>query len=353
MSYDLIFAVGDIHGRSDLLQKMDARIQAEVTSIPHHNAGTFLIGDYVDRGPDSKGVIEYLKGGRNIGGLPTECILGNHDMWMGSAISKFKENHPGYKEWFSHSYILDTLRSYGVSLESVKDIPLSSNEFDKHIPRLMQALVKRVPDDHIEFLKNLSPMNVSSCILCHAGINDNFDINEQKISDVIGGLQGFLDYDYDLSESNFGEATCIVGHTEMTVPYMNHDRSIIDIDTGAWRTGILTAGIVNDGKIHRFIAVTDKVFSKIPVIVDLTTGEDKNNLDVMASWWRDIIRATPDEKPVFCFSDNTHLMNFMKATVPVGKKGHVWTEYLKRKSHYVLMPANHETKEIIRKKAPR
>src|SRR4051812_37543269 len=102
-----IYAVGDVHGRADLLQETITRIDEDLARRPAYHAIEVYLGDYIDRGPDSKGVIDLLtvRLVRN----RAVCLRGNHEAVMEAFL-----HDPGYFHWWRQLGGLHTLASYGV-----------------------------------------------------------------------------------------------------------------------------------------------------------------------------------------------------------------------------------------------
>lgn len=207
-----IYAIGDIHGRADLLRDLHARIRADFAERRPDRAKMIYLGDYVDRGPASREVIDLILNERPEG-VETVCLLGNHEDLMlsfldgGSMALDWRPNGGG-----------ETMRSYGVDPES----PYSRSELEK-----------RLPEAHMEFLRSLELYHVEGDYLfVHAGIVPEMPLSEQMRFDLTWIREEFLESDVD-------HGKCVVhGHTIRKEVDVRPNR--IGIDTGAFFTGKLT-----------------------------------------------------------------------------------------------------------------
>lgn len=218
----LVYAIGDIHGRRDLLEKMigqiadDAKRHADLSSPPV----VVFLGDYIDRGPDSKGVIELLANE-----LPAEwaCrfLKGNHEE---AAVQFIAE--PRFGETWRDFGGIETLRSYGVvpRREGGKiDWASAARDFE-------QAL----PNAHRRFLESLSKMEVvGDYVFVHAGLRPGLPLDLQSEQDLLWIRNEFL---IDVRAS---DKTVVHGHTPGEKIQFGPGR--IGVDTGAYLTGHLSA----------------------------------------------------------------------------------------------------------------
>jgi len=224
-----VYAVGDIHGRSDLLDRLLNAIRADAVSGPEKQTLIFL-GDYIDRGPDSKGVIERLIG------LPmefeTRFLRGNHDQ----AILDFLADPTFFRTWREFGG-LDTLVSYGVCPPRFQQ--------KKLILEVRAALVRKMPQSHFAFLKNLEPYaEIGSYFFTHAGVRPGVPLKAQRSEDLMWIRDDFL-----TSTADFGKII-VHGHSPENAPIRTKNR--IGIDTGAYATGKLTAAVL-EGAECRFL----------------------------------------------------------------------------------------------------
>jgi serine/threonine protein phosphatase 1 len=151
---DRIYVIGDIHGRSDLLTNMVRQIESDLRTSPVADGVTVTLGDYVDRGPDSRGVLERLA--KNP--FPTEYIAlkGNHEVLLEAFL-----RDPGVGSQWRQLGGLETLRSYGV--------PVAAVMIGKGFEDASKALRQAIPEEHLRFLASLKlSVSVGDYFLCHA-----------------------------------------------------------------------------------------------------------------------------------------------------------------------------------------
>ncbi len=214
-----IYAIGDIHGRADLLAETIVRIEDDLQRRPIEYAIEVYLGDYIDRGPDSKGVIDQLA--VRLVRRRAVCLRGNHE----AILEAFLRNDPGTIHHWAQLGALHTLASYGVSVRSGADA-LSPLE-------LQHSLRHAFPRTHDLFLQCLR--NSFACgdfLFLHAGIRPGVPMTQQNPEDLFWIRDEFLDSTIDHGK------VVVHGHTPVDHPDIRSNR--INIDTGAWRTGTLT-----------------------------------------------------------------------------------------------------------------
>ena len=212
-----VYAIGDIHGRSDLLADIIDRIDNDINRRPVERAIEVYLGDYIDRGPDSKGVIDQLA--VRMIRRRAVCLRGNHE----SIFEDFLINPTILPHWLQLGG-LQTLASYGIS----------SGSCDPTTPRTTQRLLQTaLPRTHQLFLQCLqSSFYCGDYLFVHAGIRPGIPLDQQDPQDLIWIRDDFL-------TSDQRHAKIVVhGHTPVAHPDIRHNR--INIDTGAWRSGVLT-----------------------------------------------------------------------------------------------------------------
>lgn len=190
------------------------------------------LGDYVDRGPASREVLDLLAG--NPFPTPYVALKGNHE----AVVEGFLEAGAGGDLWRKFGG-LETLHSYGVP---VADVMMGRN-FDVAAERLRAAL----PDAHRAFLTSLrTSYTHDGYFFCHAGVRPGVALAQQTEADLLWIREDFLG-----STVDFGKIV-VHGHTPVEAPDVRPNR--INIDTGAFITGQLTC-VVLDGSGHRFLKV--------------------------------------------------------------------------------------------------
>ncbi len=223
--FDTIYAVGDIHGRLDLLVESDQKIEADIG--PDERALVVYLGDYIDRGPESRGVIEHLRSNRNPKFLRL-CLRGNHDDVFLSFLDRPLE------EWgWLDLGGKETLRSYGMSIDPYRDRAMGKQA-------LQEMLNVHVPQSHREFFSKTRLWARSGDFLfVHAGIQPRIALERQDPTDFMWIREPFL------SEGPGLPLTVVHGHTPGAV--VSYGRNRIGIDTGAYATGRLSVLKVANG----------------------------------------------------------------------------------------------------------
>ncbi|MFC6493236.1 metallophosphoesterase family protein [Ancylobacter dichloromethanicus] len=229
-----IYAIGDIHGCLPLLDKLLQKIENDTARSKPDDRRIIFLGDYVDRGADSKGVIDRLitlqaADPRYI------TLAGNHDMEFLAFL-----DHPSIDGVFVNSGGNVTARSYGVKLNR------SKLKTEADLEQVHQKLVAAVPSSHVHFLKGLRhAVSFGDYFFCHAGVRPGTSLDRQDPDDLLWMRAPFLDSLMPL------EKVVVHGHTISAKPEERINR--IGIDTGAYRTGRLTA-LVIDGDHKAFLS---------------------------------------------------------------------------------------------------
>jgi serine/threonine protein phosphatase 1 len=219
-----IYAIGDVHGRADLLERVFTRIDAHIAAHPVVRPIQVLVGDYIDRGPDSRGVLDRLiKRAKT-----NEMVLlkGNHE----TLVFEFLRNPSMLQSW-SQLGGLETLMSYGLS-PSLNADALTQK-------KLAIALQAALPKSHLNFLGSLqSSFSCGEFFFAHAGVRPRVPLEKQRDEDLLWIRDDFLLY-----EEEFGKIV-VHGHTPVREVDIRPNR--INIDTGAYATGHLTCLVIQD-----------------------------------------------------------------------------------------------------------
>ncbi len=218
-----LYAVGDIHGRLDLLDDLLGQIEDDIHDRPVETAALVFLGDLIDRGPDSAGVVDRLCGLSN---FPAKALflLGNHE----EALLRILAGEEGVgQDWLGFGGAA-CAESYGVS-------PALLKAMDEQ--RMAEVLGAAIPTAHVDFLKSFGDtFRFGDFRLVHAGIKPGVPIEDQEPRDLRWIRQPFLG-----DERDHG---CIVIHGHTISDGVDRRPNRIGIDTGAYRTGILTAAVV-------------------------------------------------------------------------------------------------------------
>ena len=227
-----VYAVGDIHGRLDLLRGLHALIAADAATVPGRRKTIVYLGDYVDRGPESRGVIDCLLD-ETPADLAPVWLKGNHE----DALIRFLDGFSVGWDWLQFGGE-ETLCSYGVGLAGS---PYGRrNMIDARL-----TLRERLPERHLGFLRGLvTRFEFGGYLFVHAGVRPGVALDEQAPDDLIWIRDEFLD-----SKADHGR---VVVHGHSISPMVENLANRINIDTGAYATGTLTC-LVLDGAERRLL----------------------------------------------------------------------------------------------------
>jgi serine/threonine protein phosphatase 1 len=220
-----VIAFGDVHGRYDLLTELHVRAASALARLRPANSIEIFLGDYVDRGPDSRRVVEWLMTSPRICDERI-CLRGNHEAMLLAALDS-----PAIMPQWLRNGGLETMRSYGVDVEADPS------------PAVLQAAFRRqFPIMHRMFLEGLRDTAVfGTYLFVHAGIMPGKKLHEQDPEDLIWIRDPFLG-----SAADFGHIV-VHGHTPLRGPELRPNR--INIDTGAFYSGRLTCAIMHGSDV--------------------------------------------------------------------------------------------------------
>ena len=223
------YVIGDIHGRLDLYEAMIAAIEEDDAGRAKMETHVILLGDLVDRGPDSAGVVERTRKWQ--AERKVRVLAGNHEEMFLGAFTK-----PEVLRHFLKHGGRETILSYGLSKKQFNAMTLDE---------LFALLPELVPQSEREYIANFEEMIVAGDYLfVHAGIDPKLPLDEQKRSDLLWIRDRFLKHEGPL------EKVVVHGHTIFNRVMDCGNR--IGIDTGAFRSGVLTA-LVLEGDQRRVI----------------------------------------------------------------------------------------------------
>lgn len=225
-----VYAIGDVHGRADLLIGTFSRIDADLAQQPALEPVEVFLGDYIDRGPHSRRVLDLLIArGRN---REIICLKGNHETY----ISQLASDPSIISEWQQMGGTT-TLLSYGVKPPAHTD-PEAARD-------AAHAFNRALPEIHRRFIAGLElSYTCGDFFFAHAGVRPGVALNEQSAHDLMWIRDDFL-----LHEDDFGKII-VHGHTPATEPDVRPNR--INIDTGAYATGRLTCLVLEADQV-RFV----------------------------------------------------------------------------------------------------
>jgi serine/threonine protein phosphatase 1 len=221
------YVVGDVHGRLDLLNQLLEIIEREVVERPARKVLLVFLGDLIDRGPQSAQVIERLRSYRH------DCIravflLGNHEEVV---LRILKGDTQPIRSWLRFGGA-ECLKSYGADARRI--VRQTDDE-------ALESIRAAIPPQHVEFLSSfLDTCRFGDYLFVHAGIRPGVPIEEQLQSDLRWIREPFL-----LDETDHG---CVVVHGHTISDEVEERSNRIGIDTGAYRSGILTALVIDGNK---------------------------------------------------------------------------------------------------------
>lgn len=224
-----IYAIGDIHGRLDLLERVIAAIERDIAEHGM-DALTVTLGDYIDRGPSSRGVLDRLAD--NPFPTPYVALRGNHE----AMIEEFLVD-PSYGMHWRAQGGAETLQSYGVAVRGLM--------VGRANVEAAQRLRSVMPAKHTTFLRSLQmSFTHGRFFLCHAGVRPGVPLDQQSEHDLMWIRKDFLS-----STADFGKIV-VHGHTPVSEPEVLSNR--INIDTHAFASGRLTC-LVLEPEGYRFL----------------------------------------------------------------------------------------------------
>lgn len=222
---DRIYVVGDVHGRLDLMRALFDKIEAHLATLPRaRTVHVVLLGDLVDRGPDSAGVLKFVFDVQKRSDFLI-VLKGNHEEMMLRVI----DGEPGLMRAWLRTGGDATLRSFGI------EPPVA----DEDLLPATRKIAAAIPGDMLEWLRAL-PLTAQSgdYLFCHAGIRPGVAINRQSRDDLLWIRREFLEDDTDHG------LVIVHGHSISREVEMRRNR--IGIDTGAYQTGVLTGLYLED-----------------------------------------------------------------------------------------------------------
>ena len=223
-----IYAIGDIHGRADLLRALLGKVDVDRKGRSVERTIAVFLGDYVDRGPSSKDVLDILLDYR--ANYESVFLKGNHEKFA----LDFLQNHSVLEAWRSCGGF-ETLLSYGLR-------PNFSSSANERL-RLSRELAESMPAEHLSFLRSLQLyFQCGEFLFVHAGVRPRVRLKDQDEKDLLWIRDEFLEYQKPF------ELFIVHGHTPVRTPEMQTNR--LNIDTGAFATGRLTCAAIEGSTIR-------------------------------------------------------------------------------------------------------
>lgn len=224
-----VLAIGDIHGRADLLAALLKHFDEHETRAEPARTIIVTLGDVIDRGPYSRAVLDLLI--ERAERQEVKAVLGNHE----AMLLRFLSEPWSLAEWMRFGG-LETLKSYGVTPTPPLD-PAS-------MARTAAEAGERIPKDHLAFVRSMRlAWTCGDMTFVHAGLRPGRSLDQQEDRDLLEIRQPFLGH-----EGWFG--TYVVhGHTPVSDLEMRPNR--LNLDTGAFATGKLTGAIISRNSLLR------------------------------------------------------------------------------------------------------
>ena len=231
-----IYAIGDVHGHLDQLRALHDAIRDDLDDRPVRQPLLIHMGDLIDRGPSSAGVLSLLQAGPPLPGIPTVNLMGNHE-WM-FLLALTQRSRRDTDQWLDNGGT-ETLASWGIH----PSVP--STRWPELVPRA-----------HVLFLRGLAARyQRDGYLFAHAGVRPGVRLDQQTWLDLLWIREPFLDRRGPLLP-DAPDLVVVHGHTPEDEPVIRPNR--IGIDTGAGRGGPLTCAVL-DGDDVRFLQAKPSV----------------------------------------------------------------------------------------------
>jgi serine/threonine protein phosphatase 1 len=227
-----VYAFGDVHGRADLLGNLLKWIDNDLSAEPSPQALVVGLGDYVDRGPNSRAVLDLLIERQGLRPGSNVFLKGNHEAMLLEFLRRPSRMGSSWLEFGGW----ETLQSYGL------DCPPHANGA-RELVRIRDEFAARLPPEHLSFLQDLPVSRaVGGYLFVHAGVRPGVRLDRQSEDDMIWIRHGFSDRDKPF------EKVIVHGHSPVAQPFVGRNR--INLDTGAYATGKLSCAILEAQQIR-------------------------------------------------------------------------------------------------------
>lgn len=228
-----IYAIGDTHGHLNLMEKLYAKITWDLATHPVGDHRIIFLGDYIDRGPDSAGCVEYLI---NLMAVSDKliCLKGNHE----DKLQNFLADPIKLADSFFTYGGLDCAASYGVDMAGFA-------RSEKEVLQVCTELKQKIPARHTKFYTELlTTVSFGDYMFTHAGVRPGIALDQQSEHDLIWIRAEFIPY------QGLYEKVIVHGHTPAYPMELLPNR--VNVDTHAYETGVLSC-LVLDGTEYRVI----------------------------------------------------------------------------------------------------
>lgn len=230
------YAIGDVHGRLDLLKKLLGQIEQHITQLPPKETSIVMLGDLIDRGPNSNEVVEFARTFRP-GFARLFVLCGNHEELL---LRTLEGDLGAFQTWIASGGV-ETMQSYGLDPDRLTGFDLEASR---------RYVADAIPASHATFLRSgADSIRFGDYLLVHAGIRPGQPLQDQAPKDLRWIRKTFLN-----SEADHGFLV-VHGHSQATEIEVRPNR--IGIDTGAYHSGILTAAWFEDDQ-RGFIQARDE-----------------------------------------------------------------------------------------------
>jgi serine/threonine protein phosphatase 1 len=228
-----VYAIGDIHGRLDLFEQLVAMVEADDAARGPADTTVILLGDLIDRGPASAGVIDAARAWRQRRKL--RILAGNHEEMLLNSFERLET-----LRHFLRYGGRETLLSYPISRELYEQ--MSHEELQAYLPTL-------IPPEHVAFIEEMEDtVLMGDYLFVHAGIRPGIPVDQQKASDLRWIREPFIDDNRDHG--------MVVVHGHTITDEVEERSNRIGIDTGAYMSGRLTA-LGLEGTARWYLATTE------------------------------------------------------------------------------------------------
>ena len=231
-----IYAIGDVHGRFDLLEDLIRRIRADVGCFPVSQAEIIFLGDYISRGPASASVLEFLSGPVRDLPMAVTLLKGNHE----DCLLRFLAGDLSIGRKWLHYGGRTVPPSYGLKTA------VGAEPCDDELIELIRQLTAVIPTSHRALLESLHVWaERDDYLFVHAGLRPGKPFAAQAAEDLMWIRSEFLQY-----EGPF-EGFVVHGHTPVVLPDLRRNR--LNVDTKAFESSVLTSAVL-EGQKRRFLA---------------------------------------------------------------------------------------------------